>query len=220
MVVGFCSCRSVVLVLAAAACLGALACSVDGGLVDPDSTLSQRHGADREPAARTAELDGASADTQETMLAFYRSVCSLQTRYRADLEAAERDSGALTPVQYRDTAATILGTRAAAAGSARDSAHRLPIPNLFRDEWLTAQGELIGLFDRLQQADSSRATEMAAVDLADTERLRAVARDLLAASAQQIENENPRVRVVAQGLPTSKQVRRGAAELAECRMPS
>lgn len=219
MVVGSCL-RLSVLVLAAAACLGSVGCSVDGGLFDPDSTLSQRDPADPGAAARTAELDGASAETQATMLAFYRSVCSLQTRYRADLEAAERDAGALTPVQYRDTAAMILGTRAAAAGSARDAADRLPIPNLFRDEWLTAQGELIGLFGRLQQADLSRATEMAAADLADTERLRAAARDLLAASAQQIENENPRVRVVAQGLPTSRQVRRDAAELAECQMPS
>ncbi|MFD6393176.1 hypothetical protein [Nocardia sp. NPDC060259] len=219
MVVGFRFPVVTALVLAAAVCLGSVGCSVDGGLVDPVSTVSQRDRADRD-AARTAELDGASAETQATMLAFYGSVCSLQTRYRADLEAAERDAGALTPVQYRDTAAMILGTRAAAAGSARDAAHLLPIPSLFRDEWLTAQGELIGLFDRLQQADSSRAAEMTAVDLADTERLRAVARDLLAASAQQIENENPRVRVVAQGLPTSRQVRHDAAELDECQMPS
>ncbi|MEV0061663.1 hypothetical protein [Nocardia sp. NPDC050718] len=205
------------LVLAAAVCAGLAGCAVDGGLVDADSPSAQ---ADRAAAARTEEIEGASAATQSTMLAFYRSACALQTRYRADLKAADRDAGTLTPAQYRDVAAMILGGRAAAADGARDTANRLPIPDLFPDEWRSAQGELVGLFDRLGQADRVRAGEMGGADLADTDRLRGVARDLLAASAQQIENENPRIRVVAQRLPASKQVRRDAGELTECRTPS
>ncbi|WP_316573498.1 hypothetical protein [Nocardia canadensis] len=205
------------LVLAAAVCVGLSGCAVDGGLVDPDSASSQ---VDRAAAARAEAIEGASAATQSTMLAFYRSVCSLQTRYRAELKAAEREAGALTPAQYRDTAAMILGGRAAAADGARDTAGRLPIPDLYPDEWRSAQGELVGLFERLGQADRARAGEMGGVDIADTDRLRGVARDLLAASAQQIENENPRIRVVAQRLPASKQVRRDAGELSECRTPS
>lgn len=208
----------VALIVALSAVLGA--CSVDGGLLDPDSTLSQRQRSERDGVARAVEIEGASAATQATMLAFYGSVCSLQSRYRTDLAAADRDAGELTPAQYRDTAASVLGTRATAAERARDAASRLPIPNLFPDEWRTAQDELVGLFTGLERADRSSAADMAAADLADTDQLQTVARELLAASAQRIEDENPRVRAIAQGLPASRQVRGAAAELAECRTQS
>ncbi len=208
------------IVLVAAVCLSLAGCSVDGGLLDPDSELSQRQRADRAGAARTAEIDGASAATQATMLAFYRSVCSLQARYRADLDTAEHDAGQLSPAQYRDKAAAILNARATAASAARATAAHLPIPNMFPDEWRWAQTELTSLFDGLHQADLARATEMAGADLTDTDRLQATAGELLAASAQRIETENPRIRVVARRLPASEQVRRDAAELAECRTTS
>lgn len=182
--------------------------------------LSPRQVAEREAAARTAELDGAGAGTQADMLAFYRSVCTLQTRYRADLHAAEHETGALTPDRYREAAVTILTTRAAAADTARIAAAELTIPEVLADEWRSAQGELVGLFDGLAQADRARSTEMGRVSLADAERLRAAARELLSASAQQIEAENPRVRVVAENLPASQQVRREIARLPECRSSS
>ncbi|WP_156910254.1 hypothetical protein [Nocardia mangyaensis] len=206
------------LVLALALGFGLVGCAVDGGMVDPDSALSER--ADQDAVARTAALEGADANTQTDMLTFYRSICALQTRYRADLRTDEHETGALTPDRYRESAVAILATRAAAADTARTAVDGLPIPNVLADEWRSAQGELVALFDGLHQADHARSADMARTDLADTERLRAVARELLSASARQIETENPRIRFIAESLPASKQVRREIAELPECRSPS
>ncbi|MFE3542455.1 hypothetical protein ACFXK0_05725 [Nocardia sp. NPDC059177] len=208
-------CRGI-LVVVAVCLLGG--CAVDGGWVDPDAGLSPQ--ADPAAVARTSEIEAAGPGTQAVMVAFYQSVCALQTRYRAELQAAEGGAGQLTAVQYRDAAVAMLSARATAAETARRSAAELPIPDLFPDEWRSAQAELTLLFDGLDLADRSRATEMAAVDPADADHLKTTARNLIAASAQQIENENPRIRVVADRLPAPKQVRRQAAELDECRTPS
>ncbi|WP_336087044.1 hypothetical protein [Nocardia sp. SSK8] len=204
----------VVVAVAAGGVLGG--CAVEGGLVGSAVTRE----ADPGVVARAAEIEGAGPGTQASMVAFFRSVCVVQTRYRADLQAAEAAGGQLTPVRYRDAAAGMLSARAAAADSARRGVAELPIPDLFPEEWRSAQAELILLFDGLHLADRARASEMAAVDPADAEHLKTAARDLIAASAEQIENQNPRVRLVADRLPASEPVRRATSELAECQTRS
>lgn len=206
--------RGVLVAVAACGVLGG--CAVEGGLVGTAVTRE----ADPAVVARAAEIEGAGPAVQAEMVAFYRSVCVVQTRYRADLQAAEAGGGQLTPVRYRDAAAAMLAARATAADTARRGVAELPIPELFPEEWRSAQAELILLFDGLHLADRSRATEMAAVDPGDPEHLKTAARDLIAASAEQIANQNPRVRLVADRLPASDQVRRETAELAECQTRS